>query len=448
MTPGGAPPWVYALAAVVSSSLFTAALLFIRTSVRENRRRTIDEMNLLFFENSPRSLASFDYVRAKYEMRTSAERQTHTALRKGTTTLGLLGASIPYLLLCAMGFLVLFVPLELLKGEQLYYRVFAPNLFWAMEPGITDVSQAAAVYSAAFIGAYIMTARVLLRAVQNYELSELTFLQAAAHMAVGILTGTLLFQLFNVAGADDYRVWAGLAFVCGYAPDLGLTTLFRKLRINQIKSVDRTAVALSAIAPLEMLDGIDHDARYRLEMSGFADVQNLAVANPLLIYVETPFSLYEAFDWVLQAQLCTAVGSRAFRELKTLGVRTSLDLERAVLADDAPDAAIVAVGRIILRDMAGEKDADPDPDTVRHFAMVMLDDLHVHRLRHLWWHIFEQITDGEPVYWLYRKAEGLTLPSTPREGGSRSNTMHAKSRPLPQPRPSGTRAAPAAEPTA
>lgn len=406
-----AQPWIYVLSAALSSAVFTGALLFIRASVRDNRQRLIDEMGLLFFKDADTSMASFDYVRAKYEMRTTAEARGQGRLRPPTSTLSLVGAAVPYALLCAMGFLVLFVPLELLDGDRLWYRLFADHMFWSL--GAVDaprVREAAAVYTAAFLGGYVMTARILLKAVQNYELSQLTFLQVAAHLAVGILTGMLLYHVFGRVGGDanSYVIWAGIAFVCGYMPDFGLTSIFRRLRIHSLKQVDEAAVALSAIQPLEMLDGIDYDIRYRLEQAGFADVQNLAVANPLLIYVETPFSLYAAFDWVLQAQLCTAVGPQAFRNLKALGIRTSLDLERAVLADDAPDGVVLEVGSLILTRPAARLEAPPlTADDVRQLVMVMLDDLHVHRLRYLWMHLYCQIGDGFDRPWLYRDTAGL-----------------------------------------
>lgn len=407
-----AEPWVYALVAVVGSFVFTGALLFIRSSVRDNRQRLIDEMGLLFFKTSDRSMVAFDYVRAKYEMSTTAESIQKVSLRRPTTMLGLLGAAIPYAILCAAGFLILFVPLGLLKQDALWFRFLSDNLFWTLGSGagVERQAQAAAVYGAAFLGGYIMTARVLLRAVQNYELSQLSFLQAAAHLGVGLLTGLLLFHLFaEIRPVENtYLFWAGIAFVCGYMPDFGLSSIFRRLRIHRLKQVDEAAVALSGISPLELLDGIDYDTRYRLEQSGFADVQNLAVANPLLIYVETPYSLYAAFDWVLQAQLCTAVGARAFRDLKGLGIRTSLDLERAVLSDDASDVIIMAVGRIVFASaLPPPPGTSPiGPDEVRQLAMVMLDDLHVHRLRSLWLHIFQQISEDPPRYWLYRDKPG------------------------------------------
>ena len=412
--------WMHVATAVVGSFAFTGALLFIRTRVRENRQRLIDEMAILFFKDADQSMVSFDYVRAKYEMATSAELAGQIQIRRPTTTLNLLVAAVPYSLLCAFGFLVVFLPLGMLEQDVLGYRMLSNSLFWSLgSVAGGDLREAAAVYAAAFLGGYIMTARVLLRAVQNYELSQLTFLQAAAHLAVGVLTGLLLFHLFGrVPPVDDYRAWAGLAFVCGYMPDFGLTSVFRRLRIKRLKQVDEAAVELSSIAPLEMLDGIDYDTRYRLEQSGFADVQNLAVANPLLIYVETPFSLYEAFDWVLQAQLCTAVGGAAFRKLKALGIRTSLDLERAVLADDAPDEVVLAVGAIVITSVRPEGGAAAPggpftPDGIRHLAMVMLDDLHVHRLRFLWTHIFEQITRPPRRLWLYRDRAGLSQPDGP-----------------------------------
>jgi hypothetical protein len=216
-----------------------------------------------------------------------------------------------------------------------------------------------------------------------------------------------------------------LSFMVGYLPDLGIINLSRRLRVRWLKTVDEASLNAVAIMPLEMLDGVDYDIRYRLEQSGYYDVQNLAVANPLIIYVETPYTLYEAFDWVLQAQLCTAVGGPTFRALKEHKIRTSLDLERAVLADDAPDDFVDSVGRTLFAPLPDATGAAVPlgPDAVRHGVMVMLDDLHIHRMRALWEHIFGQISGPEKHYWIYRTTPGLrpdpappTAPSAPTNG--------------------------------
>ena len=110
-------------------------------------------------------------------------------------------------------------------------------------------------------------------------------------------------------------------------------TLVRYLHITYLKNVDDDVMKSVAIIPIEIVDGIDYDVRYRLEETNIVDIQNLATYNPVLLFVETPYGLYEAFDWVLQAQLCLAVGPKTFLELKKYKVRTIFDLENAVTGD-------------------------------------------------------------------------------------------------------------------
>jgi hypothetical protein len=235
-------------------------------------------------------------------------------------------------------------------------------------------------------------------------------------MAFGIIGSLMLFHVLHLAIDSSFLAEGAqlsafhglvlLAFFGGYMPDLGLINLSRRLRVRWLKTVDEASLDAVAIMPLEMLDGIDYDIRYRLEQSGYYDVQNLAVANPLIIYVETPYGLYEAFDWVLQAQLCTAVGGPAFRALKDHRIRTSLDLERAVLGDDAPDEFVRSVGQILFPRVPGSTDPAFSADSIRHGVMVMLDDLYIHRMRALWEQIFRQINGSTEQYWIYRSKPG------------------------------------------
>ena len=167
------------------------------------------------------------------------------------------------------------------------------------------------------------------------------------------------------------------------------------------KTIDEKAMAVAKTVPLEVIDGIDAETAFRLEESNLYDVQNLAAINPIGLYAESPFSLYEILDWVLQAQLCVNVGAPAFAALKNHRIRTIFDLERAVLAEGAP-AALFAGDR--QRPLPGRRSQFPagvgparlwrptrrptgidiDPQTVRHAVAIMCDDLHIHRLRALW----------------------------------------------------------------
>jgi hypothetical protein len=60
---------------------------------------------------------------------------------------------------------------------------------------------------------------VLLRAVQNYELTQLVFLRCAGHLAVGAISAMLTFHILHAAGVPDAD--AGLAAMLGIGSSRG-----------------------------------------------------------------------------------------------------------------------------------------------------------------------------------------------------------------------------------
>jgi hypothetical protein len=152
-----------------------------------------------------------------------------------------------------------------------------------------------------------------------------------------------------------------------------------------------------------------------------------------MLHIESPYGIYQTIDWVAQAQLCTVVGPERFLMLKTLNIRTIFDLQRAVLgpASDpngtgpaaintyVPDPELLdAIGDLLLRGTGRDEKLRktvglPLPSALQNpvgtdtglsasarraaliqLVHVMLDDLHVHRLRQLWRHIERMLQDG------------------------------------------------------
>jgi len=124
-------------------------------------------------------------------------------------------------------------------------------------------------------------------------------------------------------------------------------------------------------------------------------VQNLATINPIQIFVETPYGLYEVIDWVAQAQLILAVGSARTLRLRELNIRTIFDLERALdsptlqkrlltaligeARETAPSPAAAFRGTPHQPVMPGSSELALDA-----LVAMIRDDLHVQRLRQIW----------------------------------------------------------------
>ena len=143
------------------------------------------------------------------------------------------------------------------------------------------------------------------------------------------------------------------AFVGTYMPDDILRYFLSLSSIRQLKE-ERSDFGREILSiPIEVLDGIDSKIRYRLSDFHIESVENLASANPLMLFVETPYGFYQTLDWVSQAQLCASVGPDALFKLWKLGIRTIFDLERAALSNGfVEDDLLRAVARIILPDLA------------------------------------------------------------------------------------------------
>lgn len=385
--------------------------------------------------------ASFEFVRAKYladleqggDFRNRKLDQVPYFPMMLHSDWMLFFCAIPYMLLSGLGMFILFSPAAAYSAPSGILVDWFPGSLLAVG-GTTDLSpedkaalhvNVLTVAGIAFAGAYFYTLRLFLRAVTVFDLSPVTFLRAFGHMVLSVTLAVILYRFVSLSdwwqildwGNSDTAVappavektasaglegfWFVLAFGLGFLPESALDHILRFAKMTyKRRYVD--IEQHSTVVPLTVLDGIDVYIAFRLEEANIYDVQNLATYNPIMLHIEGPYGIYQTIDWVAQAQLCNVVGADRFLLLKSFNIRTVFDLERAVIDDKADPQIVTEIGRLLVhgtkRDAKMRDDLlDPKPQeapeqkpvtlqtpAIKHLASVILDDLHVHRLRQLW----------------------------------------------------------------
>ncbi|BBE71263.1 hypothetical protein [Oharaeibacter diazotrophicus] len=352
-----------------------------------------------------------------------------------TSNRRLLGASVLYVVVCFLGFALAGLiatgiePLELVRVVAEPARV-CPEI---ARKACAYFHDAAIVALLTFLSSYIFTLRMFVQAVALFDLTSVTMLRAGVHILLNVVFATSLYLAIPeplaaipgveaaVPGAGPTGGWIVAALVFGFVPNVVLEFLFRAAGelVRTVKAPDNRFTKPAASIPLDLIDGIDFFTRFRLEEANVLEVQNLATANPIMLHIETPYGLYETIDWVAQAQLCSNVGPERFLMLRENHIRTIFDLERLVRgATSTPEirrwiAGVLFTGTRRSREVleiSGSKPAsfgDGGGDSLtpeafdkaqlslwqkgdsfdaglRHFVKVMMDDLHVIRLRKIW----------------------------------------------------------------
>lgn len=428
-------PDFHLILALVLAAAAPIGLLITRRELRRVRSLVVEELIATVFKND-RGLPQVELVLSRY--RTNAKSSVDAMPEQGRQSLvsphlgGLFFGTI-----CLLGFLILFTPFDkLMQATSILHPDLSVAAFWSFPSGANALADRAAamrtvsVAGFGFLGGYIFQLSFLTRSALNQELSALSFVRASFRLLIGIILAVITYRALDgiadwlpplraaarpaAQGAAQvvtgFGAALGVAFITGFFPEGAIAALSRRLKVR-LKQVSQTALEHCEVIPVEVIDGIDSEIGFRLQESNIYDVQNLATANPIALYAETPFGLFECFDWILQAQLCMVVGARTFLALKKHKIRTIFDLERAVLAKGAPDDYVSALGNVLLEEAdAGFRatlgcgtDGAPvavRPAVLRHIVAIMGDDLHVHRLRALWKALMDS-TRGEHDLWLF-----------------------------------------------
>jgi hypothetical protein len=374
---------------VVLLSLLLPLSIFVgRRNVRVRRLRMLDNLAGVLRHVPPDSGSfippALDLVRARYvnSLRgAGAWNRVFDWLKE--IGIYLLPTGI-FVLLSACGFaLVVGLGKEWLEAAQGLLRGLR-----AAGGGALDFPTATAlVLGAGFVGAYIWSIDYLILRIANFDLSPLSFLRTSGHVLMTVFVAWVLCQVVAAPGIQEKLAVAmvlGIAFLSGLYPSLGLNVLIDRLpHWLRLKRDVPEAGAISRSFPLDLIDGIDPSIKFRLNQLEIAEVQNLATANPILLYVESPYGLLEVIDWMAQAQLLGELGPERFLQARAAGIR---DMVAFLELGGSEEGRRILAPLLLPEGQATDEALQVSFDSIAH-------KLHVQHL-HRWWKVISQALDG------------------------------------------------------
>lgn len=399
------PEMISLLVGIVMSVSVPAAVLFGRYAVKRQRQATLESLREVLRRKTGRDAAlipSFEFALQKYDLDAPGAGRASAG-----ETLFYAGTALLFVLICWAGVVLLIerAPADHPESFRFVLAGLRPAALAAGDESalVGYEPMSVAVIAFAFLGAYIWSIQYLIRRVANFDLSPMSFLRASAQIIFACAVAVVL-RHFVPAGGEGWTDGLVLlaAFLIGFFPNAGFDYLSWKVPQLRVKRIDPDATAAFRAMPVDLIDGVDAVASFRLAEREIVDVQNLATENPVLLCAETPYTLLQVIDWIAQAQLALEVGPRAYKGLRELGLRTIFALDRAQGDPRLEPAALALL----------HPDAVGRPETLAPRLAAMRANLHVMRLEQVWEAVREAL-DGD-----LGGAEGPGGPPPDRRAGA------------------------------
>lgn len=239
-----------------------------------------------------------------------------------------------------------------------------------------------------FIGAWFFGLYSVLQRYHTADISPLLVFQLAYQLLLS--AGVAYFAVTLTPELMD----PGVAFAAGFIPyreltgwlrhtaqtRLGTNHLLKPLQKENDKDTTPTIAPQFGSHSLVEVQGLSAEHRERLADEGIFNIQNLAMANPLSLYLVTSYSMSEIVDWIDQAYLLMYLSGDTIARLTPLGVRCSIEFAyvnnylNGLPTDAEKEAFLKALATALDTDSAG----------VRYLIVQLSNDPQVGYLSVMW----------------------------------------------------------------
>ena len=127
-----------------------------------------------------------------------------------------------------------------------------------------------------------------------------------------------------------------ITFLVGFVPYADLATWFtnsarNKLGQKPLIEPDKEILKKKETENLYYLKGIAREDSLRLREEGIYTIQDLALSNPITLYLVTPFKMSQIIEWINQAYLHMFVGGQTMESFREMGVLGAMGVRIKVL---------------------------------------------------------------------------------------------------------------------
>lgn len=175
-----------------------------------------------------------------------------------------------------------------------------------------------------FVGSNLFVLYSIVKRFRTIDITPITILGMSYQIILATTAAYIIVKF-----SDDATINALIAFSIGFVPFSDLAKWFTdtaKKKLGQKPLVDphQDKLQQKESENLFYLKGISREDSERLREEGLFTTHDLALSNPMTLYITTPFKMSQIVEWINQAYLQTFLSSTEMEAIAPMGIRGAM----------------------------------------------------------------------------------------------------------------------------